>query len=211
MVGIGLAIAELARVEPSIATFVIIHGVLAPCTLESLGSEAQQQKWLPKMRDLDAICSWALTETKTGSDASSIQTSTTRVEGGYRLNGDKRWIGLGNRDVMIVWARSVETKKVEGYILELNTPGIDTQIIKHKLVMRPIINCQLRFNNVFIPKENHMPKATDFSRGTNSLLKHSRVFICWVAVGMALGVYDNVIKYVMERKQFGVPIASFQL
>jgi acyl-CoA oxidase len=163
------------------------------------------------MKSLEVICGWGLTESKVGSDASNLETSTTKVQGGYRLNGDKRWIGMGNRDLLIVWARNTENKKVEGYILDMNTSGITSQPIKHKLALRIVPNCQIHFNNVFIPEENRLPKATDFNKGTNTVLKHSRIFVAWIAVGIALGVYDNVIKYVTERKQFGVPIASFQL
>jgi acyl-CoA oxidase len=112
---------------------------------------------------------------------------------------------------LIVWARNTENDKVEGFILDMKTPGITSQVIKYKLPLRVVQNCHIHFNNVIIPEENKLPKANDFQKGTGAILKHSRVYVLWIAFGIAMGVYDNTIKYIMNRKQFGVPIASFQL
>ena len=206
-----VATAELGRVDGSVCTFSLVQAVLAMYTIERLGSEEQKQKYLPKMGRLELISGWGLTEGKIGSDAANLETSVVKVPGGYRLNGDKRWIGNGNKDLLVVWARNQETKKVEGFIVDMKLPGITTQVIKHKLPLRMVQNCHIHFNNVVVPEENRLPKAQDFQKGTSIVLKHSRVFVCWAAVGIALGVYDNVVKYITTRKQFGVPIASFQL
>jgi acyl-CoA oxidase len=211
LMGQGVATAELARVDGSICTFSLVQAVLAMYTIEQLGSEEQKQKYLSKMGKLELISGWGLTEGKIGSDASSLETTVVKVPGGYRLNGDKRWIGNGNRDLLIVWARNQENNKVEGFILDMKLPGITTQVIKHKLPLRMVQNCHIHFNNVIVPEDCKLPKAMDFQKGTSVVLKHSRVFVAWAAVGIALGVYDNVIKYISNRKQFGVPTSSFQL
>lgn len=77
--------------------------------------------------------------------------------------------------------------------------------------MRSVQNCHITFDNVKVPESSKLPKATNFATGTNVILKHSRVFVCWVAAGISIGVYDAAIKYVTQRKQFGQPIAGFQL
>lgn len=86
--------------------------------------------------------------------------------------------------------------------------GLTSQVIKHKLPLRIVQNCHITLNNVVIPASQKLPKATDFNTGTNAILKHSRVFVCYVAAGVCMGVYDNAIKYVSERRQFGQPISG---
>lgn len=88
---------------------------------------------------------------------------------------------------------------------------MSSQVIKYKLPLRIVQNCHITFNNVVVSAEQRLPKANDFASGTNIILKHSRIFVCWVAAGIAMGVYDNAIKYVSNRKQFGHPISGFQL
>lgn len=88
---------------------------------------------------------------------------------------------------------------------------MSSQVIKYKLPLRIVQNCHITFNNVVVSAEQRLPKANDFASGTNVILKHSRIFVCWVAAGIAMGVYDNAIKYVSNRKQFGHPISGFQL
>lgn len=89
--------------------------------------------------------------------------------------------------------------------------GLTSQVIKYKLPLRVVQNCHITLNNVVVSAEQRLPKANDFATGVNVILKHSRIFVCWVAAGLCLGVYDNVIKYASTRKQFGQPISGFQL
>jgi len=206
----GITVMEVARVDASLATSLISHWGLAGYTIQSFGSEEQKKKWIPKLRSMEAIAGWALTEDKIGSDASNLNTSVKKVEKGYILNGVKRWIGNANRDIVVVWARNEENKKVEGFIVQVNSPGLKTEKIQNKLALRIVENIHLTFNDVFIPEENKLPGATDFS-SVAKVLAHSRIIVAWAIAGLAVGVYDNVIKYVDERKQFGVKITSFQL
>lgn len=124
-----------------------------------------------------------------------METSAKKVEGGYLINGAKRWIGNGNKDMLIVWARNIENKKVEAFIVDMKSQGVNSEVIKHKLAMRIVQNCTITFNNVFVPDDNKLPKATDFNKGTGKILHHSRTFIPWLAAGICMGVYDNVAKY----------------
>lgn len=114
MCGMGAIMAELSRGDASIATAVTVQWGLAMFTIETLGSEEQKAKYIPKMKALEWIGGWGLTEDKVGSDASNIQTTVTKTPEGYRLNGNKRWIGNGNRDVLVIWARNTDNNKVEG-------------------------------------------------------------------------------------------------
>jgi acyl-CoA oxidase len=103
-----------------LATFFIVQAGLLGCTIETLGSEEQKAKYLPKIINLEWIGGWGLTEDKIGSDATNIETKVTKSSEGYTLNGVKRWMGNGNKDLLIVWAKN-EQKLVEGFILETHS------------------------------------------------------------------------------------------
>lgn len=107
-----MIVAEMARIDAGIATFAAVQAALLMSTIEQLGNEKQKEKYLPRLRDLQLIGGWGLTEDKYGSDASSLQTTVRKTQGGWLLNGNKRWIGNGNRDIMVVWARNIENDKV---------------------------------------------------------------------------------------------------
>ncbi|MCB0371263.1 MAG: acyl-CoA dehydrogenase family protein [Bdellovibrionales bacterium] len=102
----GVLIAEFARIDPGLATFLVVQAGLLGFTIETLGSEAQKAKYLPKIIDLEWIGGWALTEDKIGSDAANLTTQSKKSEKGYKLNGVKRWMGNANRDLLIVFARN---------------------------------------------------------------------------------------------------------
>lgn len=112
------------------ATAVLLQWALVMYTIEALGSEEQKRRYIPRLKDFSIVGGWALTEEKIGSDAANLGTTATRQpDGSYKINGDKRWIGNGNRDVLIVWAKNTETKKVE---------GIETMLTKVLLLIHPI-------------------------------------------------------------------------
>ena len=109
----GAIIAELTRGDAGVGTMVLVQWALAIYTIESLGSEEQKAKYLPKMKNFEMIGGWGLTEQKIGSDASNLQTNAQKINATqYKLNGTKRWIGNGNRDILIVWARNTDNMKV---------------------------------------------------------------------------------------------------
>lgn len=184
LTGTAMIISELARIDGSISTFAIVQGALAIHTVDKLASEAQKLKYLPLMSRLELISGWGLTEAEFGSDASSLQTVVTKnAQGDFVLNGNKRWIGNGDKDMLVVWARNTENKKIQAFIVDMKSPGVTTAPIKYKLPLRMVQNCQIYFNNVVVSAENKLPKAVDFLKGTTDILKHSRSLICWVATG----------------------------
>jgi len=208
---LGLAAMELARADAGVATFFLVQIGLCIYTVDSFASDEQKKRLLPDMMKLKVVSGWGLTEPTIGSDAGNLQSSAKKVEGGYVINGGKRWIGNGNRDMVLAWVRNQETKKVECFIIPTKTPGVKTEVIKNKLALRCVQNCHITYTDVFVPESNKLPGADKGFGSTNQVLEHSRIFVAWVAVGIALGVYDNTIKYVNSRNQFGVKITSFQL
>lgn len=158
---------------------------------------------------MDWIGGWALTEDLIGSDASNLATTVTSTDNGYKLNGTKRWMGNANRDLLVVFAKNSK-KDVEGYILEThsNPKGWSSETIKNKLGLRIVQNCHVELKDVEVKEEHKLPVAKNFQSGANQVLKHSRPLVCWIAVGISIGVYDNAIKYTRERKQFGKPVAG---
>jgi acyl-CoA oxidase len=141
-----------------------------------------------------------------------LVSTATPVKGGYLLNGSKRWIGnASHSDIMIVFARDTSTRKVKGFIVDSHSSGITTTVIKRKLALRPIQNCDIYFKDVFVSDENKLLGPDGFTEGVNRVLNSSRMFVPWVSIGMMGGVYETSIKYAKNRIQFQVPISSFQL
>lgn len=208
--GKGCVAAELARGDAGLATMLMVDWGLLGFTIECFGSEEQKNKYLPKIKNFEMTGGWALTEDKVGSDASNLTTRAERVNGNqYKINGTKRWIGNGNRDLLVVWARNTESKEVEAFIVEnKNVKGMTSEPIQNKLAMRIVQNCHITFDNMILEESQKLPKAVSFAESTNKILKHSRISVCWMVAGVCLGVFDNVIKYASHRHQFGKPITG---
>ena len=156
--------------------------------------------------------SFGLTEPNYGSDATSLKTTATKVEGGYRLNGQKRWISMTPTfaDYVVVWARNAnEDNKIQGFIVTKGSKGFKATKIENKYSWRMVQNADLEFNDVFVPDNNRLAHAKDFASGTNTVLEASRLSIAWMAAGVAAGAYEAALKYCLNRKQFGRPIAKF--
>ena len=161
---------------------------------------------------------WALTEEKIGSNASQLQTNVKENQQGYLLNGNKKWIGNGNRDYLIVYAKNQKNNKINGkikhnlgFIVDQKHKGIKVEKIEKKLALRMVDNCKITFNNVQLPSDSFIPDAKSYRKGVESMLKLSRLQVIFITAGVCMGIYRNTIKYVTGRKQFGTPIASFQL
>jgi glutaryl-CoA dehydrogenase len=111
-----------------------------------------------------------------------------------------------------VWARNEDDGgKIQAFLVEKGSKGLTTKKIENKYSLRMVQNADIILENVFVPDHNKLAKATDFATGTNKILEHSRIKVCWGAVGCAAGAYEAALRYTMNRKQFGKPIASFQL
>ncbi|CAK9139980.1 unnamed protein product [Ilex paraguariensis] len=207
----ALTISELARVDASCSTFILVHSSLAMLTIALCGSETQKQKYLPSLAKLNTIACWALTEPDFGSDASALKTSATKVTGGWILEGQKRWIGNSTfADVLVVFARSTATNQINGFILKKDAPGLQATKIENKIGLRTVQNGDILLNKVFVPDEDRLPGVNSF-QDTNKVLAVSRVMVAWQPIGISMGVYDMCDRYLKERKQFGAPLAAFQI
>ena len=209
-VAYGLAIAELARGSGSLATFLHVQSGLAMAAIHELGSEDQKQKWLPPMARCEKVGCFGLTEPDAGSDPGSMQTTAVKKDGGYVLNGEKRWIGNGSfADVAVIWAKT-EDGKISGFLVEGDTPGYNPEIIPRKASQRAVWQTHIKLEDCHIPEENRLPEAKGLG-STLSVLTHSRYGVGWDGLGQATDCYETALAYTKEREQFGQPLASFQL
>lgn len=208
----SLVIYELGRIDASISTFYAVQLSLVSYSIEKLGSEEQKAKYLPKLCSLEFIGCWGLTEPDFGSDASALETTATPVEGGFVLNGRKRWIGNAIvSDIMIIFARNTQTKQVQGFIVDSKAKGISVKNIERKLALRIVQNGNIFMDDVFVPFNERLEKGHDFATGANVVLEHSRMNLAWLVGGIVGGVYEHAVKYIRDRTQFRAPLAAFQL
>ncbi|KAK7390366.1 hypothetical protein VNO78_25671 [Psophocarpus tetragonolobus] len=209
--GSALAIAEVSRVDASCSTFILVHSSLAMLTIALCGSEAQKLKYLPSLAQLKTIACWALTEPDYGSDASALKTTATKVEGGWILEGQKRWIGNSTfADVLVVFARNATTNQINGFIIKKDAPGLTVTKIENKIGLRIVQNGDIVMRKVFVPDEDRISGVNSF-QDTNKVLAVSRVMVAWMPIGISMGIYDMCHRYLKERKQFGAPLAAFQI
>lgn len=202
---------ELARVDGSCSTFFLVHTFLSTLTVGMLGSEEQKRELLPDMASFRKVGCWALTEPSNGSDASALTTTATRVAGGWRLNGRKRWIGNSTfADIAVIWARNSETGAVNAFIVRKGNPGYSAKKMENKIALRCVQNGDILLSDCFVPDADRIPGVSGFG-DTNKVLALSRVMVAWQPVGLALGAYDMCARYLSQRRQFGAPLASFQL
>ncbi|CAI9097255.1 OLC1v1033640C4 [Oldenlandia corymbosa var. corymbosa] len=253
----AIATAEVARVDASCSTFILVHSSLGmltigesfymaiysiflvpkrnDCVLEGYftyaspfsmmiyafdfwsfliaicGSEAQKQKYLPSLAKLDTVACWALTEPDYGSDASALRTTARKVEGGWILEGQKRWIGNSTfADILVIFARNISTNQINGFLVKKDAPGLQATKIENKIGLRMVQNGDILLNKVFVPDEDRLAGVNSF-QDTNKVLAVSRVMVAWQPIGIVMGVYDMCHRYLKERKQFGAPLAAFQI
>ncbi|HEX2072221.1 MAG TPA: acyl-CoA dehydrogenase family protein [Geodermatophilus sp.] len=208
----GMVAMELARGDPSVATFMGVHGGLAMGTVHRCGSEEQKERWLPGMARMETIGAFGLTEPDHGSDvARGLQTTARRDGDTWVLNGQKKWIGNASfADLVIIWARDEETDRVLGFVVEQGTPGFTAVDLEDKIALRAVQNALITLQDVRVPEENRLQNATSF-RDTANVLRVTRASVAWSAVGCSRGAYEHALRYAMEREQFGRPITGFQL
>ncbi len=208
----GIIAAEFGRIDPSIATFLGVQSGLAMGSIYMCGSEEQKQEWLPKMQRLETIGAFGLTEPEVGSaTAGGLTTTCKKTTEGWVLNGQKKWIGNSTfSDITIIWARDLDDGQVKGFIVRKENPGFAVEKIKGKMALRIVQNGLITLTDCLIPEEDRLPEANSF-RDTAKVLQMTRAGVAWMAVGCARGAYENALEYTLQRKQFGKPIASFQL
>ncbi|KAG0517117.1 hypothetical protein BDA96_09G060800 [Sorghum bicolor] len=207
----AISTAEVARVDASCSTFILAHASLVVPTIALCGSESQKQQYLPSLAQFKMLGCWALTEPDNGSDASSLRTAATKVPGGWHLNGQKRWIGNSTfADMLIILARNAETKQLNGFIVKKGAPGLKATKIENKIGLRMVQNGDIVLDKVFVPEEERIPGINSF-QDIKKVFAMSRVLVTWQPIGISMGVFDMCHRYLKERKQFGAPLAAFQL
>jgi alkylation response protein AidB-like acyl-CoA dehydrogenase len=209
----GFISMELARIDPSVATFFGVHTGLAMGSIYLGGSEAQKQKWLPPMARLEKVGCFGLTEPLVGSGTSAGMTTTAKREGDtWVLNGEKKWIGNSPWcDISIIWARDLDDNQVKGFIVEnKTTPGFSVEKITDKMALKVVQNGHITLKDCRVPEANRLEQDSSF-RDVARVLRVTRYGVAWISTGCQMGAYEHALKYAQERLQFGKPIASFQL
>ena len=207
----GMVAMELARTDPSIATFCGVHGGLAMGSIYLCGSEEQRRRWLPAMARMEQLGAFGLTEPEVGSGAARGLATTARRDGDdWVLDGRKKWIGNASfADLTVIWAKDVDDR-VKGFVVEAGTPGYTTEDLQDKIALRVVQNALITLDGVRVPEANRLQEATSF-RDTAEVLRMTRAGVAWMAVGCARGAYEHALAYATEREQFGRPIGGFQL
>ncbi|MEV4124442.1 acyl-CoA dehydrogenase family protein [Nocardia sp. NPDC049707] len=208
----GMVAMELARTDPSIATFAGVHGGLSMGSIYLCGDDEQRERFLPAMARLEQIGAFGLTEPEVGSGASGgLRTTARRAGDIWVLNGQKKWIGnatFGDRTV--IWAKDVADGQVKGFVVANDSPGFETSKLEDKIALRVVQNALITLTDVRVPEADRLQHANSF-RDTAAVLRMTRAGVAWMAVGCARGAYENALRYALEREQFGRPIAAFQL
>ncbi|HSS23458.1 MAG TPA: acyl-CoA dehydrogenase family protein [Mycobacterium sp.] len=205
----GLACLELEAGDTGLRTFVSVQGSLVMTAIHTWGSEQQKQTWLPALAAGEAIGCFALTEPGAGSDPGSMETTARRVGDTWVIEGRKRWIGLASiADIAVVWARTDDG--VRGFLVPTGTPGFKATDITGKLSMRASIQCDIELNGCRVDADAMLPGARGL-RGPFTCLDEARYGIIWGVMGAARSAYESALDYTKQRKQFGRPLASFQL
>ncbi|NIF76688.1 acyl-CoA dehydrogenase [Paraburkholderia sp. Cy-641] len=212
-VAYGLIAREVERVDSGYRSMMSVQSSLVMVPIYEFGSDAQKEKYLPKLARGEWIGCFGLTEPNHGSDPGSMVTRAKKVDGGYSLSGSKMWITNSPiADVFVVWAKLEENGKdtIRGFILEKGWKGLSAPAIHGKVGLRASITGEIVLDEVFVPEENIMPGVSGL-RGPFTCLNSARYGIAWGALGAAEACWHTARQYVLDRKQFGRPLAANQL
>jgi glutaryl-CoA dehydrogenase len=206
----GLVAREVERVDSGYRSMMSVQSSLVMVPIFEFGTEAQKQKYLPKLATGESIGCFGLTEPDHGSDPSSMVTRAKAVPGGYSLSGAKMWITNSPiADVFVVWAKD-DQGQIRGFILDKGMKGLSAPAIHSKVGLRASITGEIVMNEVFVPEENAFPDVRGL-KGPFTCLNSARYGIAWGAMGAAEDCFARARQYVMDRKQFGRPLAANQL
>ncbi|MSP96250.1 MAG: acyl-CoA dehydrogenase [Betaproteobacteria bacterium] len=206
----GLIAREVERVDSGYRSMMSVQSSLVMAPIHDFGSEAQKQKYLPRLATGEFIGCFGLTEPNHGSDPGSMVTHAETVSGGYRVSGAKMWISNSPiADVFVVWAKT-DDGRIRGFILEKGMQGLGAPVIHGKVGLRASITGEIVMDNVFVPEENLMP-GVEGLKGPFTCLNSARYGIAWGALGAAEDCWHRARQYVMDRIQFGRPLAANQL
>ena len=209
-VSYGLIAREVERVDSGYRSMMSVQSSLVMLPIFEFGTEAQRQKYLPKLASGEWIGCFGLTEPNHGSDPGSMITRARKVAGGYSLSGAKMWISNSPfADVFVVWAKDDEGS-IRGFVLEKGWKGLSAPAIHGKVGLRASTTGEIVMDEVFCPEENAFPEVRGL-KGPFTCLNSARYGIAWGALGAAEDCFTRARQYVLDRKQFGRPLAANQL
>ncbi|KPM45422.1 Short/branched chain specific acyl-CoA dehydrogenase, mitochondrial [Neonectria ditissima] len=209
-----IAIEELARADPSVSVLVDVHNTLCNTAVIKYGSKPLRDKWLPRLAT-GTVASFCLSEPVSGSDAFAMATRATETPDGFSISGGKMWITNSiESDLFIVFANLDPSKGYKGitaFLVEKGTPGFSIAKKEKKLGIRASSTCVINLDDVVVPKENLLGERGHGYKYAISLLNEGRIGIAAQMTGLALGAFDNAVKYVWnDRRQFGQLVGEFQ-
>ncbi|MBL4827405.1 MAG: acyl-CoA dehydrogenase [Spongiibacteraceae bacterium] len=209
-VSYGLVAQEIERVDSGYRSMLSVQSSLVMYPIYAHGSQAQKEKYLPKLASGEWIGCFGLTEPDYGSDPGGMITRARTVDGGYLLSGAKMWISNSPiADVLVVWAKT-DDDVIRGFILEKGAKGLSTPKIEGKLALRASITGEIVMDEVFVPEENMLPNVQGL-KGPFTCLNNARYGIAWGALGAAETCWHTARQYTLDRKQFNRPLAANQL
>src|SRR4030081_1325749 len=208
-VACGLITREIERVDSGYRSAMSVQSSLVMHPIFAYGSEAQRKKYLPKLASGELVGCFGLTEPDHGSDPGSMVTRAEKAPGGFKLNGTKMWItNAPVADLALVWAKLDGV--IRGFLVERGTKGFSTPKIEGKLSLRASITGEVVLEDAFVPEENMLPNVKGLA-GPFGCLNVARAGIAWGAIGAAEFCWHRARQYVLDRKQFGRPLAANQL
>ena len=206
----GLIAREVERVDSGYRSMMSVQSSLVMHPINAYGSDQQKEKYLPHLATGNWVGCFGLTEPDHGSDPGTLRTRAHRVDSGYRLIGSKMWITNSPiADVLIVWAKDDEGA-IRGFILDRGMEGLSTPVIEGKFSLRASVTGEIVMDNVFVPEQNMLPGVSGLS-GPFGCLNRARYGISWGSMGAAEFCWHSARNYVLEREQFGRPLAANQL
>ena len=209
-VSYGLIAREVERVDSGYRSAMSVQSSLVMYPIYAYGTEAQREKYLPKLASGEWVGCFGLTEPDAGSDPASMKTRARKADGGYRLSGAKMWITNSPiSDVFVVWAKT-EDDVIRGFVLEKGMEGLSAPKIEGKFSLRASITGEIVMDDVFVPEENLLPNVEGL-KGPFGCLNSARYGIAWGALGAAEFCWHAARQYTLDRTQFGRPLAQTQL
>lgn len=206
----GLIAREIEAVDSGYRSMMSVQSSLVMHPINTFGSESQKERYLPKLATGEFIGCFGLTEPDHGSDPGGMNTRARSIAGGYSISGAKNWISNSPiADIFIVWAKDDEGI-ISGFILEKGMKGLTAPKIEGKLALRASVTGEIVMDEVFVPEENKLPGASGLN-GPFSCLNSARLGIAWGSLGAAETCWHSALKYTLDRKQFGRPLAANQL
>ncbi len=208
-VAYGLCLQELERGDSGMRSFASVQSALVMYPIHAFGSEAQKDRWLPKLQKAELLGCFGLTEPDFGSNPGGMKTRAEKKGDRWILNGTKMWITNSPfADLAVVWAKVEDV--VHGFVVERGMKGFETPEIKGKLSLRASDTGEIVLRDVEVPEENRLPKVQGL-KSALACLNQARYGIAWGAVGAAMACYEEAVDYSKQRVQFTKPIAGYQL